>query len=125
MLATKRADGSRAVLAWNHVPPQQTRGMGFFAMDELVQAEAEMKGQPRSLTLKFNGGGDIARARITVIDMLRGSALPAWEAMENRNTRPRTRLRNFRRPRRCRPSTNGRCAMANSRSNFHRRRLRS
>jgi xylan 1,4-beta-xylosidase len=40
-----------------------------------------MNGEPLSLTLHFNGLGNSARARVTSVDMLKGSALPAWQVM--------------------------------------------
>ena len=40
-----------------------------------------MDGDPLSLTLRFNGIARNARAAVTTIDMLRGSALPAWQSM--------------------------------------------
>ena len=40
-----------------------------------------MEGDPLSITFRFAGLRENARARVTWIDMMRGSALPAWLAM--------------------------------------------
>ena len=80
-LATKRADGSCAVIAWNPSKLTDGRRDGSGA-DELAMARATMNsGEPASVTLKFRGSSGIRNARVTMVDMLRGSALPAWEAM--------------------------------------------
>jgi xylan 1,4-beta-xylosidase len=85
VLATQRADGSRAILGWNLPPGQPRRGPGGGGFgrraDPVAQAKSEMEGDPLSLTLRFAGLGENSRARVTWIDMMRGSALPAWEAM--------------------------------------------
>jgi xylan 1,4-beta-xylosidase len=83
VLATRRSDGSRAALVWN-LPARLARQGGTTAasgLDPVAQAKAEMDGDPLSLTLRFNGAGATSRASVTSIDMLRGSALPAWQAM--------------------------------------------
>ena len=40
-----------------------------------------MAGDPLSLTFHFAGLAENARARVTSIDLLRGSALPAWQSL--------------------------------------------
>ena len=40
-----------------------------------------MEGDPLSITFRFAGLRENAPARVTWIDMMRGSALPAWQAM--------------------------------------------
>lgn len=40
-----------------------------------------MEGDPLSLTFRFAGLGEDSRARVIWIDMMRGSALPVWQAM--------------------------------------------
>jgi xylan 1,4-beta-xylosidase len=83
VLATQRADGSRAVLGWNLAPGRPRRGFGGFGRrsDPVAQAKSEMEGAPLSLTLRFAGLSENSRARVTSIDMMRGSALPAWQSM--------------------------------------------
>lgn len=85
VLATQRADGSRAILGWNLPPGQSRRGAGGGAFgrraDPVSQAKSEMEGDPLSLTFRFAGLRENSRARVTWIDMMRGSALPAWQAM--------------------------------------------
>jgi xylan 1,4-beta-xylosidase len=56
-------------------------GGGGRGADPVAQAKSEMEGDPLSLTLKLAGVGETSRVRITSIDMLRGSALPAWQAL--------------------------------------------
>jgi xylan 1,4-beta-xylosidase len=83
VLATERADGSRATLVWN-LPTKLARQGGTSAagtgLDPVAQAKTEMDGDPLSLTLHFTGLGN-THARVTSIDMLKGSALPAWKEM--------------------------------------------
>jgi len=84
VLATRRADGSRAVLAWN-LPSKASGQSGLPGImgrggDPVAQAQEEMQGDPLRLTLRFAGLGD-SRARVTSTDMIRGSALTAWQAM--------------------------------------------
>jgi xylan 1,4-beta-xylosidase len=84
VLATRRADGSRAVLGWN-LPSKASGQSGLPGImgrggDPVAQAQEEMQGDPLRLTLRFAGLGD-SRARVTSIDMIRGSALTAWQAM--------------------------------------------
>jgi xylan 1,4-beta-xylosidase len=40
-----------------------------------------MEGDSLSLTFRFAGLAESSRVRVTSIDMMRGSALPAWQAM--------------------------------------------
>lgn len=61
-LATRRADGSLAVAAWNYAP-------------------ARGGGKERTITLEFENLPPRSRARIEVVDPEQGSPLPAWRAM--------------------------------------------
>jgi xylan 1,4-beta-xylosidase len=86
VLATRRADGSRAILVWNLPSKLAAQGGGLPGVmgrtaDPVAQAEGDMQGDPLRLALRFAGLGENSRARLTSIDMLRGSALPAWQAM--------------------------------------------
>ena len=84
VLATQRPDGSRAILGWNLPPGRPRSGAGFGfgrRADPVAQAKSEMEGDPPSITFRFAGLRENARARVTWIDMMRGSALPAWQAM--------------------------------------------
>jgi xylan 1,4-beta-xylosidase len=86
ILATRRADGSRAILVWNLPSKLAAQGGGIpgvagRAADPLAQARREMQGEPLTLTLRFTNPGNPARASVTRVDMLRGSALPAWQEM--------------------------------------------
>lgn len=89
VLATQRTDGSRTILGWNLPPTQPRRGLGGGGPfvgggqrpDPVAQARNEMQGNSMSLTLRFAGLAGNARARVTSIDMLKGSSLPAYQAM--------------------------------------------
>jgi xylan 1,4-beta-xylosidase len=81
VLATRRADGSVAILVWNLGPHKGSGFSGFSIIDPIAAARREMDGAQLSLTLKLNGAGGLNMARVTTIDMLRGSPLPAWESM--------------------------------------------
>src|SRR5579864_9109284 len=61
-LATKRADGSLAIAAWN-----------FSSLEE--------NGDPIDLQLKIEGATGLKKVRIHVVDRDHGSALAAWESM--------------------------------------------
>jgi len=61
-LATKRADGSLAIAAWNYVSPEES-------------------GHPIDLRLKIEGATGLKNVRIHVVDRDHGSALAAWDSM--------------------------------------------
>jgi len=85
VLATQRADGSCAILGWNLPPGRPRGGAGGGGLgrrsDPIAQAKSEMEGDSLSLTFRFAGLAESSRVRVTSIDMMRGSALPAWQAM--------------------------------------------
>jgi xylan 1,4-beta-xylosidase len=82
VLATKRADGSHAILAWNLVKVKGIQPMfpGYVA-DPAEQARKEVSGAPIELVLKLEGVGERSKVKVTMVDLVRGSALPAWSAM--------------------------------------------
>jgi xylan 1,4-beta-xylosidase len=81
VLATKRKDGTLAVLVWNLIPrpPGQRSATG----DPLVQnaGQEEHKGEPLSLTLALDGAHSHSHVRITRVDETSGNFHPAYEAM--------------------------------------------
>jgi xylan 1,4-beta-xylosidase len=86
VLATRRSDRSHAVLVWNLPSKLAAQGGGLPTVmggsaDPVAQAKGEMQGDPLRLTLRLAGLGENSRARVTSIDMMRGSALPAWQAV--------------------------------------------
>jgi len=84
VLATRRADGSRSVVVWNLPTKLVRQGVGVGAgtgLGPLAQAEREMDGDPLDLTLRFAGLAKSGWASVTSIDMLRGSGVPAWQAL--------------------------------------------
>jgi xylan 1,4-beta-xylosidase len=88
VLATQRADGSRAILGWNLLPTPSRQGFGGAgaggrgaAVDPVAQAKSQMAGSPLSLTFRFPGLAENTRARVTSIDMLKGSSLLAYQQM--------------------------------------------
>jgi xylan 1,4-beta-xylosidase len=81
VLATRRKDGSLAILVWNLIPqpPGQRTAMG----DPLVQSSMsyETKGETLNLTLALDGVHSHAQVRITRVDNTSGSFHHAYEAM--------------------------------------------
>lgn len=81
ILATRRADGSHALLAWNLVP-HKDRGFAEWFEDPLDAARAEIHGRPPlPLRLQLAGRDLPPVATVTTTDPLRGSALLTWEKM--------------------------------------------
>jgi xylan 1,4-beta-xylosidase len=81
VLATKRKDGSTAILVWNLIPqpPGQHSAMG----DPMVQSSMsfETKGEILNLTLALDGVHPHAQVRITRVDNTSGDFHHAYEAM--------------------------------------------
>jgi xylan 1,4-beta-xylosidase len=81
VLATRRTDESCAILAWNNVQHEDVMSSAP-ARDELSTARREMEcGKLLPLRLRFRRQREVRAARVTMIDMLRGSALLTWESM--------------------------------------------
>jgi xylan 1,4-beta-xylosidase len=75
LLATKRADGSTAVLVWNLARVGQPSGIpGSGSTRDVV-------GDPKRYAIRLAGVRPGALARISYVDQGRGSPLPAWRAM--------------------------------------------
>jgi xylan 1,4-beta-xylosidase len=81
VLATKRKDGSLAILVWNLIP--RSPGQHSSTGDPTVQSAAqyEDKGESLSLTLALDGVHPHTRARITRVDKNSGNFHQAYEAM--------------------------------------------
>jgi xylan 1,4-beta-xylosidase len=79
VLATRRKDGSVAVLLWNLVPqdPKRHSSMG----DPFVQTEVEFATQGASKEMKLRLQGRPGAVKITQIDSKHGSFYPAYVAM--------------------------------------------
>jgi xylan 1,4-beta-xylosidase len=81
VLATRRSDGSLAILVWNLIPrpPGQRSATG----DPMLQAAGQDRhnGDPLKLTLTLDGSLRHGRASITRVDETSGNFLPAYEAM--------------------------------------------
>jgi xylan 1,4-beta-xylosidase len=81
VLATRRKDGSLAILVWNLIPqpPGQHTAMG----DPLVQSSMsyETKGEGLNLALALDGVHPHAQVRITRVDGTSGNFHHAYEAM--------------------------------------------
>jgi xylan 1,4-beta-xylosidase len=81
VLATRRKDGTIAILAWNLIP--QTPGQHSAMGDPLVQSSTsyETKGENLNLTLALDGAHPHARVRITRVDDTSGDFHHAFDAM--------------------------------------------
>jgi len=80
VLATRRADGSIAILLWNLIPASE----GGIANGNPMAATGgsnESKGAARQFRLKFSGLRTPATVAISEVNMHAGSAVPKWREM--------------------------------------------
>jgi len=75
VLATRRADGSHAVLVWNLAEVEQPSGIPG------ASSKRNVVGSYRTISLRLAGVRRGAPAKVTFVDQERGSAMPAWRAM--------------------------------------------
>lgn len=75
MLASRRADGSVATLAWNLAEVTQPAGL-----PEATNVR-KVTGAVRQLDVRFAGARPGSHARVRFVDQERGSPMPAWRAM--------------------------------------------
>lgn len=81
VLATRRADGSSAVLVWNLIP---ARGSNSVANGNPLAAgggSSHSQGADLTLTLRLAGLAGRTQAQVSRIGGSMGSAIPAWKAM--------------------------------------------
>ena len=81
VLATKRPDGSLAILVWNLLPAAES---GSVANGNPMAANAgtnSAQGKEKTLTLRLHGLSGRKQAQISRIGGDVGSAIPAWKAM--------------------------------------------
>ena len=79
-LATRRADGSVAILVWNLIPSSQS---GDFANGDpfAVRGEAQGGGAATTLKLSLRGYSGPRNFKMSQVNGNSGSAQPAWRAM--------------------------------------------
>lgn len=81
VLATRRADGSLAILVWNLTPqdPKKRGSMG----DPLVQTEGQFvtQGELKDFKLQVQGARKHIQVKMSRVDGEHGSAVPAYERM--------------------------------------------
>lgn len=81
VLATRRSDGSIAILVWNLIP---TKSAGIFANGDPFAAGGGTQGaggSPLALQLSLNEYKGARRVKITQVNGETGSAQPAWKVM--------------------------------------------
>jgi len=81
VLATRRTDGSTAILLWNLIP---TRNAGLFANGDPFAAGGGThgaQGSPLSVQLALHGYQGAREVKISQVNTEIGSAQPAWAAM--------------------------------------------
>ena len=81
ILATRRADGSVAVLVWNLIPAS---GRGSVANGNPVGAtggSAESQGQTRRFQLKIAGAQGLGNVSVSQVNGQTGTAIPKWREM--------------------------------------------
>jgi len=83
VLATRRKDGSLAILVWNLMP--QPPGQRSASGDPMLQTSAqyEHKGEAQNLVLALEGGHSHRRERITRVDENSGNLARAYERMDS------------------------------------------
>lgn len=83
VLATRRKDGSLAILVWNLMP--QPPGQRSASGDPMLQTSAqyEQRGEAQNLVLALEGGHSHRRARITRVDENSGNLARAYERMDS------------------------------------------
>lgn len=74
-LASRRADGSAAVLVWNLADVKQPSGIPG------ASSLREVSGEARRLRVEFAGARAGHPVRIRYVDQVRGSPMPAWRKM--------------------------------------------
>ena len=81
VLATKRKNGSFAILVWNLIP--QPRGQRSASGDPMLQTSAqyEQKGEAQNLVLALEGVHSHRRAHITRVDQNHGNLARAYQEM--------------------------------------------
>jgi xylan 1,4-beta-xylosidase len=79
VLATRRADGSAALLAWRPAPAPPRGGAGGNPM-VLPTGQAAQAAEARPLRLRLDGAG-VTRATVTIVDPAKDPALAAYVAL--------------------------------------------
>jgi xylan 1,4-beta-xylosidase len=81
LLATRKADGSLAILLWNLIPAASQRHVVNGNPMEAGKGKFSWEGDTQRFRLKLDGwtGGDTIR--ISQVNSRSGTAIPAWEAM--------------------------------------------
>lgn len=80
LLATRRADGSPAVLVWNLIPTKSS-GLSLAAMMASHPGSEKPEGEPLTLHLRVKGANGRKRVTVREVNNEVGTALPAWQAM--------------------------------------------
>lgn len=75
VLASRRPDGSTAMLVWNLAEVRQPSGIPGASSERAVQ------GETRRINIQINGARPGSAARVRFVDQVRGSPLPAWRQM--------------------------------------------
>lgn len=81
VLATRRADGSVAILVWNLIPAGSAAGV---ANGNAVGADSGgggEEGSPRTFHLRLHGAEHLSSVSIRQVNLNIGSAIPAWKEM--------------------------------------------
>jgi xylan 1,4-beta-xylosidase len=81
VMATRRADGSLAVLVWNLIPRDPAINPERVNYLSNEGACLMLDGPRRTFQFKFQGLNGRKSARVTYVDDKRGCAVPAWRAM--------------------------------------------
>jgi xylan 1,4-beta-xylosidase len=81
VLATKRADGSLAVLVWNLIPAKEAAAVANGNPMGATGGGGGKEGQDRTLRLQLNGLNGRKAVDISRVSMDVGSAIPEWKKM--------------------------------------------
>ncbi len=80
VLATRRTDGSLAILLWNLIPATEG-GVANGNPMAATSGAGEIKGAPKQFTLRFSGLNGLQSLSVSQTNMLIGSAVPKWREM--------------------------------------------
>jgi xylan 1,4-beta-xylosidase len=96
VLATQRADGSIALLAWNLIPEKESGAITTGNPEETGADSQRSKGADLTLHLRFSGLAGRKQALVSQINSKAGCALPAWKAMGNPRNPSQAQLQQLR-----------------------------
>ena len=81
VLATRRSDGSLAILLWNLVPTTSSRAVANGNPLASSSGDTNAGGEPKTVVLKLTGLRGRKQIHVSQVNEKVGSAIPAWKGM--------------------------------------------